>query len=1710
MTSNVKYRVLGPLMAARGSAPCELGGPRQKMVLAALLANGNRVVSRDALIDAVWSSDPPTAAKASLHSYVSNLRKELGEDQISSEGGGYRIVVDHDSLDARLFESMVDQARSRLPDDPAASLSAFRDALALWYGSPYGDLGWEPALRIEAIRLEELRLVAVEDWIEADLTLGQHERVIGQLQSLVREHPYRERFHAQLMLALYRAGRQVEALRVFEDCRRRFAEELGIDPTPELQQLEQQILEHDPGLAVPGRQPGQLPAQTNAVRGFEVRERIGEGEMGVAYLAFQPSAGRQVVLKQIRDEYANHPQFLQSFDAEAQLIARLEHPHVLSLLDYWRDPDGAYLVTPYSRGSTLADLLRSGGLEIRVALTVLEQVGDALAYAHRQGAVHGNIKPTNVLLDEQGRGYLTDFAIGPRPRDPAGFPMTRSLAYMSPEERRGETPTPKSDIYSFGVLALHSLTGVEPQLPSFEEQLGRLPAHLAGVVARATDDLPAKRQADMEEFLQQLRRANGITVSDGARQKSPVGVRNPYRGLHAFTEADAIDFHGRDTLTGQLVGAVGSSRLVAVVGPSGIGKSSVVRAGLVPALRAGGLPSSDQWLITEMLPGSHPFEELELALRRVAVHHPANLIEQLVSDDTGLLRAARQILPPDSQLVLVIDQFEELFSVNIQEATRRLFIEGLVRAVRDEATGLRVILTLRADFFDLPLRYQEFADLLTDGLVTVRQPSPQELFEAITNPASGVGIGLEDGLVEQIIRDVEEQPGGLPLLQFSLTELFAKRQGNLLTAEGYKETGGVLGALGGRAEELYDQLQPSGKQAARQLFLRLVDVHEGGDATRRRVRRAELNELPVDQPALETVLSQFGAHRFLTFDRDPVSRGPTVEIAHEAMLRQWGRLTEWVNARQQDLIQHQRLRMSTQEWADSDKDPSFLLRGRHLGQLEAWAAETPIVLTSHESEYLTASRGLRDAELATTRGRRRLLLGSLVAGLVVTTTLAGIALGQKSAAERQTRITTARELAAQSALALEEDPDLAILLALEAADVTMASGEPVLPEAVGALQRAVQTSRAEFRLDDGSIFVKASPDGSLLATDSVEPGTMVIWDARSGSRLFTLPSVGESVGGAAFSPVDDMLAVAYEYPSPENQGPAVVVWSGSTGAELFRLTGPDPVNQRPVFSPDGRSVAAASTSANSDSRVTVWDLSEGSIRSSFQVEGGAFEVQFARDGSSLLVTEPVAQRVGFYSPDTGELFDSLVTPGFSPWSQALDPAGQRLALADDEDRMQMWDLERMELRFMVEGPGNPITWSLDGRTLATGGAGGAVFLVDPATGDVRMTLRGHTSRMLGVNFIPPGDQLASVAFGGETIVSNVAPAGPDELGAIAIGSGTPFSWQFARDGAEMLVSTHEGTVEQVDVASGRRMALLTDQLGAISGQFGPKISPDLRYVASLTPDGGSSVRVVPSFEVVSELPPCVTPMAFGPEGTLLAVDGRLACTADGGTPPLFTAPASADLRSRVIDLTTREVVVDMGEKMVHAAVFSPDGRYLATIATSGADLLFEIYDVGTGALLAALDRVALVATFAPDGDLLAWGSVTGKAGIINLAALAQGTDPEHAIVFAQSAHFGQVTGIALNGRGTLATAGAGDQLVRLWDITSGEVVGEFGTDRAPGRRAYVAFSPDGSYLSYSDASGVIRRYTLDVDSLIDLATRRLTRSMTPDECLRFLEPSTCP
>ncbi len=457
------YAVLGGVEAQDADGFVSVGGPVQRRLLGVLLVHANHSVSKDRLLEALFDGEAADGALHTLRTYVSRLRSALGDGVVETTPGGYRLVIaDPHDIDAARFERMVSGASAAGADgEPSRALALAESALAEWRGRPYlpfSDEAWAVA---QVGRLEELWWCAREQCVEARLALGAHREVVGEAGLLASEAPLRERPRAALMLALYRSGRQAEALRVFEAYRAYLADETGLEPSAAITALERRIVESDLSLDVVDR--------TRAIRGYQLHEKLAEGAFGAVYRGVQPVVGREVAVKIVKPELADDPAFIGRFEAEAQLVARLEHPHIVPLYDYWREPGGAYLVMRYLRGGSAEErLIEKGPFPVADAVRLVEQIGEALAVAHAAGVVHRDVKPANVLYDETGNAYLADFgiAVDAIRVDSGGIGSAGSPLYAAPEQISNGSATAASDIYHSASCCGRSSPGARLMTPT--------------------------------------------------------------------------------------------------------------------------------------------------------------------------------------------------------------------------------------------------------------------------------------------------------------------------------------------------------------------------------------------------------------------------------------------------------------------------------------------------------------------------------------------------------------------------------------------------------------------------------------------------------------------------------------------------------------------------------------------------------------------------------------------------------------------------------------------------------------------------------------------------------------------------------------------------------------------------------------------------------------------------------------------------------------------------------------------------------------------------------------------------------------------------------------------------------------------------------------------------------------------------------------------
>jgi WD40 repeat protein/serine/threonine protein kinase/DNA-binding XRE family transcriptional regulator len=1477
-----------------------------------------------------------------------------------------------------------------------------------------------------------------------------------------------------------------------------------------------------------------------AIRGYALGEKIGSGGMGAVYRATQPIVEREVAIKIILPAYANHPDFIRRFEAEAQLVARLEHPHIVPLYDYWREPGVAYLVMRLLRGGSLQRLIQEGLLPVENVARLFEQIGSALSSAHRIGVIHRDLKPANILLDEDQNAYLADFGIAKNLGNPDLSDQTQAGAvigsqqYMSPEQIRSSLIRPQSDIYCLGVMLYELLTGKIPfvgptpidyiqqhisaPMPSLSAHRTGLPAALDGVIARATAKNPDERYADVPSMLAEFRGAASGMISQPVTIIEPEEVvlgdiENPYKGLRSFSEADADDFFGRETLIQQLLSRLSEggdlSRFLALIGPSGSGKSSVVKAGLIPALRRGGLLGSEHWFYVDLLPGRNPFEELEAALLRVAVNAPSGLLSQL-KENRGLIRSVNRILPndPSVELVLVIDQFEELFTLIESEDERALLLSNIVTAILDERSRVRMIITLRADFIDRPLRYVDFGELIQRRNELVLPLIPDELEQAILGPAKRVGLKVESGLVSAILRDLGDQPGTLPMLQYALTELFDQRAGNVLTKQGYQNIDGVLGALGRRAEEVFSALNESDQSIARQIFLRLITLGEGVEDTRRRVLLMELEQLQAENErsgSVSKVLESFSKSRLLTFDNDPITRSPTVEVAHEALLREWSRLGGWLDESRADVRLQRQLANAAQDWRNAAREESFLLTGAHLEQFDGWSQTTEVVFTQYEREFLDASlaftkheetaRAEQQAREATLKQRvqrvLQVLVGVFLIAAIISGGLAYWANGQRQEALRQASIG----LASQAQLELDgTSPERSVLLALEALEKY-----PYTWQAELALGQIVHEFRLRYIVighDDTVMDMAWSPDGSKFATTGKD-GTLRIWDAKTHTELLKISAhlaldAGTVLGvrELAWSPDGSRIATA-------GLDKKANVWDVATGNEIVRFTGHGDEVLSVTWSADGLSVASASK----DATVKVWDAKTGKEKFTLSNHTGPVKrVAWSQDGKRI-ATASEDGTARLWDAETGE--EQIVLSGHTNWvwSVAWSPDGKRLATASEDGTVRIWysatGKELSDIR--LASPVWQAVWSPNGLQLATTNAVGLAQVWDVSSGKEAFTLQGKTLEPFDIAWSPDGKSLATTAGSGFSVrIWDAIPASLTLSGTQ--GSMSWVSW--SPDGRRIATADYLAKTTVIwDAQTGRPLLTIAGHTKDVQDVFW---SPDSSKIVTT---GWDNLAKVWDANTGKELL-AYTGHIGEPIAKFNGVDSLFGSGWSPNGARIMTQGGDGSVRVWNAETGEEYLVFQSTKDLGASARWSPDGTRIATCAAPG---VLQMWDATTGESIYGgyVHNTADLSFGDPFDSCVPGGwSPNGKKILTtssggNGATIWNAETGEKILVF--KGHTGGIYFSTWSPNGKRVATGDSSGVAKIWDAETGAVLLSFPFP-AGGFLFQMDWSPDGTRLAGANLMNSVEIYRVwqSTEDLIGYAKECcVVRELTPEERQQF-------
>ena len=1186
-------------------------------------------------------------------------------------------------------------------------------------------------------------------------------------------------------------------------------------------------------------------------------------------------------------------------------------------------------------------------------------------------------------------------------------------------------------------------------------------------------------------------RARLFGVTTARTMSDPQG--EPYRGLTSFDVEDAAEFYGRERLVAEMVTRLAGGGLLGVVGPSGSGKSSVVRAGLVPALRSGVLPGSEDWTVVLLRPGEHPMRALD---RAVLSTFPRELIVSL-RDAGELLLAAAARMPLGRRVVVVIDQFEEVFTLCAGQTERSQFIESLLNAVTNPSVDICVVLTVRADFYGRCAEVPLLADLLSESHVLVAAMAREEYRRAVVNPAMRLGVSVDPALVDALVEDAMDEPGALPLVSTTMLELWDARAGGPLTFAGYVESGGVRGAVARLAERVYGEFSENQQALVRSIVVRLAGPGEGDSVVRRSVPLADF-DLAADEQ-LAAVLDALAARRLLT-----VSDG-AVEVAHEALLREWPRARDWLQEDRDGLRLRAHLELASQEWEQAGRDPAELYRGARLAAASDWASQHSRELNDVERDFVADSQAEARRELnrqrRTNRRLRVLLAGALI--LVVLASTAGVvALGQRRSARRSAAVALARELGAEAVSTPRIDE--ALLLARQAVllnpstqtESTLLSTELRAPALEGSFILPAG-SRSEYPnlSADGRILAVYDAGGSgverfydaatrrpilhEVATEQIPPPLWV-------GRYFLTPQTlkGSNLTWSVLDSRHNLTQVSTLVTSPRHNsapyGAQGHAFAGRDGRTLYYLwneltqggadsssyldrfdvrTGESQEVRLPAIgSVDGAQTGPRQLTVLTDDAVVTVDSASLRVERRLPHDFAQNTLGIVSpDGSSAVYRANDLSTVTLINLKTGALTASASNSSAAIEWVAFAPDDRRVVVTADDGVSVVYSVPTLHPLQRFAGSNVDVfgaAISRDGSTLFTPSVDGAVFEWD---------LSG--SETFGKPFtIPVSDTSSALPWESPPLAvdPNVSRfAAGDLAGPVRVFSSTTGA-QLATLGADTTTAVAWSAAGPIATASIGTVHLWQAAGTKFSSVRAFPLSPGTPYGASFTPRGDL-------LAVTTTIPQTVSNPNY---------DGWLDVFDLSANRRLYAAP-----------------LYDGG----NAVAFSPDGRLLAV----GTDYATLVFNPSTGKELQAISERATAAAFQDDNDLL-----TG-----NSEGLVQRWDPAtgRQLGRAVQADSQAVSSITI-APGRFAVSGDSGG-VNVWDDNT---LQQIGTD-LPGGSGYTGhaeYTADRQSIVVVYTDGSANVWPVSVDGLMNRACALAGRSLAADEWNRFVAghpyQQTCP
>ena len=1411
-TGVLELRVLGPVELRHGGHTLPIAGPRQRALLAALALQANEVVSSDRLIQALFGADASPAAANAVQAAVSRLRRVLPSGVLETRHPGYVLHLSADELDATRFELAAREGRRRLEGGDFVDAAArLRDALALWRGEALADVDQRGFAELEIRRLEELRLAAEMDCVDADLALGRSSELLPELERLAVHFPMQERLQGQLMLALYRCGRQVDALAAYRAHRDRLREDLGLEPSRALQELERAMLQHDPAL----------------------------------------------------------------------------------------DPE-----------------------------------------------------PVAARAASSGRD--------------------------------------------------------------------------SGIVAC------------------------------------------PFKGLASFATGDSEVFFGRERIVDELIARLAAGTFVGIVGASGAGKSSLLQAGVLAALRRGALPGSDGW--TQML----------IRPSQSAGFEPPEV-------------------PEGKRVVVAVDQLEELFAARDDVASATAFLDALSACAFDVRRRYLVLVALRADFYGRCAAYPDFAGALSRSHLLLGAMKRDELFRAIEQPAERAGLSVDRELIERLIDDVAGEPGALPLLSATLVELWREREGTRLGLSAYRRSGGVRGAVARLAEDAYAQLDGAEQHAARLVLLRLVRESDGVPVR----RRVLLDELELDrEPVFARAVLAFTEARLLT-----ISEG-ALEISHEALLSEWPRLVAWLDEDRLGRQVREHLAESARQWDEHGRHPGDLYRGPRLVTALELLDDNRVVPNAVERDFLDAGRREQERESALQRKRvRRLrILLAGVAGLLAVAIAAGaFALAQRQLARRQATEALAGQLGAEAVS--QPRLDLAMLLARESLNMDRT------PQTEGTLLATLLRNAAligtfTLPIEDRPLDVKVSPDGSTIAVVT-NNNIMRFFDTHTHRQIAAVPL---SAFGYTFDPATgDLFAGA------PGANPAMLLVDPRTGrtvrsftfSTLWQTTRSSPL-EPVVVTGSGRYGVVLWAAVNSDGSLGAaymerWSLARGGPSHLVSLGRAGMIAATALGGDRIAVA--TNGHIDTYDVATGARLISASGPSPGGAYQAgatISPDGRTFAYALADGTVHFRNIasgRTVAGSTSHTGFVDSLEFSHNSALAASTGDDGQVIVWNPRNGQAIEHLVGHFAKVNDSDFSPDDSTLYAEGLDGTVMawdLGNTRRFGDP----FRVGAPIPLPSSLGpRSLVVPLAVSASGTTFAADAAPSTAGVFSTSTLRRVASvPLGPNQEIGALAFAGDQLVVGGDHGLVQLWNVSGA--PRLAGLFHGLHGTIRGLatgrDGHLVAAVDGsnGPPPAGGGPLHEE---GALALWRDGRLVGGHATSLHTfgdgVAISSDGTLAAVAADDGRVILIDTH---TGRTVRTIRPAtgAIAVAFAPDGTLAsgAW------SGIVSLWDPRTGTQIGHrALVDAAPV---ASLAFAPDGR-TLAIAGGSSGHTRLW-MTS--TMQQLGSDLPGGAGQWgsAAYTPDGRDLLTVYGDGSADRWPVTVNAWEQHACAVAGRGFTREEWSRFV------